>query len=66
MNPVNSERDKLRYEWQDLPWKAIERTVFKLQKRIYQASKDGQVQKYTSSNGFCSVPGRSVAWPCAG
>ncbi|MCB0033445.1 MAG: reverse transcriptase N-terminal domain-containing protein [Anaerolineales bacterium] len=26
------------YKWQDLPWKKIERTVFKLQKRIYQAS----------------------------
>jgi RNA-directed DNA polymerase len=26
------------YEWQDLPWKKFERSVFKLQKRIYQAS----------------------------
>lgn len=26
------------YLWLDLPWKKIERTVFKLQKRIYQAS----------------------------
>lgn len=26
------------YEWQDLPWRKIERSVFKLQKRIYQAS----------------------------
>ena len=26
------------YKWQDLPWKRIERAVFKLQKRIYQAS----------------------------
>lgn len=26
------------YEWKDLPWKNIERSVFKLQKRIYQAS----------------------------
>ncbi len=26
------------YEWQDLPWRKIERAVFKLQKRIYQAS----------------------------
>jgi hypothetical protein len=29
------------YEWQDLPWKKIERNVFKLQKRIYQASQRG-------------------------
>jgi len=32
------------YRWQDLPWKRMERTVFKLQKRIYQASKRGDKQ----------------------
>src|SRR5437667_12864140 len=26
------------YKWQDLPWKDIQRSVFKLQKRIYQAA----------------------------
>ncbi|MBI9104192.1 MAG: reverse transcriptase N-terminal domain-containing protein [Spirochaetales bacterium] len=26
------------YEWKTLPWNKIERQVFKLQKRIYQAS----------------------------
>jgi RNA-directed DNA polymerase len=32
------------YEWKTLPWRVIERAVFKLQKRIYQASQrnDGQ------------------------
>ena len=29
------------YKWQELPWKKIERAVFKLQKRIYQASQQG-------------------------
>jgi RNA-directed DNA polymerase len=29
------------YKWQDLPWKDIERSVFKLQKRIYQAALRG-------------------------
>jgi RNA-directed DNA polymerase len=29
------------YKWQDLPWKQYERAVFKLQKRIYQASLKG-------------------------
>jgi RNA-directed DNA polymerase len=32
------------YKWQDLPWKKFERAVFKLQKRIYQASKRGDTQ----------------------
>ena len=27
------------YRWNAVPWKQIERSVFKLQKRIYQASK---------------------------
>jgi RNA-directed DNA polymerase len=32
------------YEWKALPWKRIERRVFKLQKRIYQASRRGDVK----------------------
>ena len=35
---------KPMYRWQDLPWKKIERAVFKLQKRIYQASQRGHTQ----------------------
>jgi RNA-directed DNA polymerase len=30
-----------RYEWKALPWRELERNVFKLQKRIFQASKRG-------------------------
>lgn len=33
------------YRWQDLPWKRIERRVFKLQKRIYQAAQRGDTRK---------------------
>src|SRR5438034_7843709 len=32
------------YEWNDLPWKVIERRVFKLQARIYRASSRGAVK----------------------
>lgn len=32
------------YEWKDLPWRKIERKVFKLQKRIYQAERRGDVK----------------------
>src|SRR5438552_6079123 len=32
------------YEWKDLPWRAIERRVFKLQTRIYRASGRGDVK----------------------
>jgi RNA-directed DNA polymerase len=40
MNPVFQPR----YEWKDLPWKQIQRRVFKLQKRIYRASCCGNVK----------------------
>jgi RNA-directed DNA polymerase len=29
------------YGWETLPWRKLERSVFKLQKRIYQASRRG-------------------------
>jgi len=32
------------YEWKDLPWKTIQRRVFKLQTRIYRASSRGDVR----------------------
>jgi len=32
------------YQWQELPWKQIEKRVHKLQKRIYQASLRGDVK----------------------
>lgn len=32
------------YKWQDLPWRKIEGQVFKLQKRIYQASQRGDTK----------------------
>ena len=31
-------------EWNKLPWKQIERRVFKLQKRIFRASQRGDIQ----------------------
>jgi RNA-directed DNA polymerase len=32
------------YEWNAIPWKRCEKGVFKLQKRIYQASQRGDVK----------------------
>ena len=40
MNPVLQPR----YEWKTLPWKQMQRRVFKLQKRIYRASCCGNVK----------------------
>ncbi|WP_442921891.1 reverse transcriptase N-terminal domain-containing protein [Microcoleus sp. ARI1-A5] len=35
---------KPMYEWSDINWRKLERNVFKLQKRIYQASNRGEVK----------------------
>ena len=36
---------KTRYEWNTIPWRELEKDVFKLQKRIYQASQDNDIAK---------------------
>lgn len=33
------------YEWKNIPWRKLERVVFKLQKRIFQASQNGDARK---------------------
>lgn len=33
------------YEWENIPWRKLERKIFKLQKRIYQASRRGEIKK---------------------
>ncbi len=38
MDPVATPRD----EWKTLPWRTLERAVFKLQKRIFRASQRGE------------------------
>lgn len=35
---------EIAYEWKELDWKTIQHSVFKLQKRIYQASMRGDVE----------------------
>lgn len=35
----------VRYEWNTIPWRKLEKFVFKLQKRIYQASKCNYIKK---------------------
>lgn len=42
-NVMNTE-SKPMYEWKTLNWKKIQRNVYKLQKRIYQASSRGDVK----------------------
>ena len=39
-----NEVEKLEYGWSDIPWRKLERCVFKLQKRVYKASQRGDVK----------------------
>ena len=32
------------YKWSDIPWRKLEKNVYKLQKRIFKASRRGDVQ----------------------
>ncbi len=32
------------YKWSDIPWRKLERNIYKLQKRIYKASRRGDVK----------------------
>ncbi len=36
---------KVRYEWNTIPWRKLEKSVFKLQKRIYRVSKCNDIKK---------------------
>jgi RNA-directed DNA polymerase len=38
---IMSQPKKVVYKWDEIDWRKLERSVFKLQKRIYQASKSG-------------------------
>jgi RNA-directed DNA polymerase len=39
-----STTERSMYEWKNLPWRKLERKVFKLQKRIYQAASRGDAK----------------------
>lgn len=40
----NTESKLATVKWKDIPWRKVERVVFKLQKRIFQASQRGDVR----------------------
>ena len=42
----NTQSQQLMVEWHSINWRKLERSVYKLQKRIYQASKRGDVKAY--------------------
>ncbi|UIP91586.1 reverse transcriptase N-terminal domain-containing protein [Wolbachia pipientis] len=39
------DQQKVRYEWNEIPWRKLEKSSFKLQKRIYRASLCNDIKK---------------------
>jgi hypothetical protein len=54
------------YEWKDLPWHQIERKVFKLQKRIYQATLGAHDMSLLAEEPDAGKPARPVLKPSGG
>ncbi|WP_342276156.1 group II intron reverse transcriptase/maturase [Spiroplasma endosymbiont of Nebria brevicollis] len=42
---VMNQQEIVRYEWKNIPWPKLEKDIFKLQKRIYQAEKCKNINK---------------------
>ncbi|WP_369408594.1 reverse transcriptase N-terminal domain-containing protein [Wolbachia endosymbiont of Atemnus politus] len=38
-------QQKVRYEWNEVPWRKLEKSSFKLQKRIHRASECNYIKK---------------------
>ena len=45
LQSVESDEEILNEEWKDLNWKSIEYGIFKIQKRIFEAKKEGNYRK---------------------
>ncbi|MBC6451809.1 MAG: group II intron reverse transcriptase/maturase, partial [Hormoscilla sp. SP5CHS1] len=44
--------ERQEYEWKAVPWRKLERIVFKLQKRIYRAAQEGNKRKVRKLQGL--------------
>ncbi len=44
--------DRQVYDWKAVPWRKLERVVFKLQKRIYRAAQEGNLQLVRKLQGL--------------
>ncbi|MHC5721778.1 MAG: reverse transcriptase N-terminal domain-containing protein, partial [Nostoc sp.] len=56
----NTQSQKLMVEWHSINWRKLERNVFKLQKRIYQASARGDVKAFRRPLGIPTMKDRAL------
>ncbi|MBC6420646.1 MAG: group II intron reverse transcriptase/maturase [Hormoscilla sp. SP12CHS1] len=52
MNTSRNAANRRAYDWRAVPWRKLERVVFKLQKRIYRAAQEGNKQKVRKLQGL--------------
>ena len=50
LQSVKSDEEILDKEWEDINWKSIEYDIFKIQKRIFKAEKEGNYRKVNIIN----------------
>lgn len=48
----NTQSQQLMVEWHKINWRKLERNVYKLQKRIYQASVRGDVKAFRRLHSY--------------
>ena len=63
LQSVESDKEILDKEWKDINWKSIEYDIFKIQKRIFKAEKEGnyrKVNKLSRLLGFLSDKNRGL------
>lgn len=52
LQSVESDKEILDREWKDINWKSIEYSIFKIQKRIFEAEKE---ENYRKANRLCRL-----------
>ena len=48
LQSVESDKDMLDEEWKSINWNSVEHDIFKIQKRIFEAEKNGDYRKVNS------------------
>ena len=48
LQSVESDKDLLDNEWNSINWNSVEYNIFKIQKRIFEAEKNGNYRKASS------------------
>lgn len=62
LQSAESDEEKLKDEWQSINWNSIEHSIFKIQKRIYEAEKNGEYRKVRDQSRLLTHSKRSLLY----